>query len=92
MQLAKSGKQPKAAHDIAVETSARTRGILPPRERPREEVWADEGIEQLAGKGWKDMEAERQTQRMQQINARVQEAFKTSKVSVLIYQSLSNCI
>ena len=66
------------AHDIATDNAIRIKGIATSRERAREEVWADEGIEQLAGKGWKEMEAERQAQRMQQINARVQEAFKPS--------------
>ena len=87
-QVAKSGKPLKVAHDIAFEASGKGKNIATFREKPQEELWADEGIEQLAGKGWKEIEADRHTQKMQEINARVQEAFKTSHVRMLMLKKL----
>lgn len=82
MQVAKSRHPLKAAQEnilepVAKNTARRAQG----KERSKEDIWAEEGIEQMAGKSWLAMEAERQAQQKQQIAARVQAALMGPSVS-----------
>ena len=81
-QVAKSILQQKHAQDVAHEASCGTAPLETTKARLNEEVWAEEGIEQLAGKGWEAMEAERQAESMRQISARVRESLQGTKVTV----------
>jgi len=50
------------------------------KERPKEDAWAEEGIEMQAGKGWRALEAEQEALEMQAIKARVQAALRKTPV------------
>ena len=54
----------------------------PVRVRPLEEVWAEEGIEALAGKGWQDLEAEQTAREDLEIRARVRAVLTQPFVSL----------
>ena len=54
----------------------------PVKVRPLEEVWAEEGIEALAGKGWQDLEAEQIAKERLEIRARVRAVLTQPFVSL----------
>lgn len=80
IQVAKPVTQFKPAFGAAQEKGV-TQTTNRQARRTDEELWAEEGIEQLAGKAWTAMEEEQQSRTMQEINARVQAALRKNKVS-----------
>lgn len=86
MQVAKTGAQLRLQQDTAQKAAS----ALPKAqvEQSKEELWAKEGIEQMAGKGWQAMEEEQRTLQQHRIDARVQAALGRKPVSAL-YQPIA---
>lgn len=82
-QVAKPGLQPKAMLGNQQEAIPASKAGCPLTERSTDDIWAEDGVEQLAGKTWDALEAERKAEDLKSMNLRVQAAAKGSSVSLV---------
>ena len=81
--MAKPGLQQKLTQECR-DTVPAARAVLPLTGQAKEDIWALEGVERMAGKGWEALEAERKLVEMENIKTRVQAAINTTSVSLRI--------